>query len=532
MRSRFSFLSLFALAFSAASARAQEEEEKRFVLEEARLNSPKPRSYENFGEMVAVSGDTAVVSAPGDASIHVFVNRRDVWRHQARLPDSRFGFAGIFGYNVAISGDIIAATGVNVNDGDLNAIIGGAVYIFERRDDVWRETAYIKASSVNPASRFGPVAVSGNTVIIGASDNESPSGAAHIFTKTAGVWSEQAYLKPSDAAERGFGCSVAISGDTAIVGAVDFSSFSQSGSAYVFRRGPGGWQEQAHLKASGSGGFDGFGLLVGVSGDTLVVTGGMFSPNSGAVHVFALAPGGWEQRARLRSSNWREQDGFGQSVSISGDTMVVGAPFEASDAHGTDRNEPNKRADGSGAAYVFRRRDGQWRHIACLKASKGEPGDRFGSSVGVFGGRVVVGVPREGHMHESNHAAPGAAYVFRVLPPRAELTIVRSPNPFAPTRVGSRSQPQPLLLQNSGSEPLKGLRARALGTAMHDFQIRGRAARTLAPGRTTRVEVIFQPKRTGLRHATLSITGSFGSTRVKLSGGGASRSPRFPRGIE
>ena len=163
----------------------------------------------------------------------------------------------------------------------------------------------------------------------------------------------------------------------------------------------------------------------------------------------------------------------------------------------------------------------------------------FGRSVSVSGLTIVVGANGEdsaakgidGDETDNSVDLAGAAYIFRIAPPQTAITVVKSPDPYDTTQVGSSSRPQTLVLLNRGNETLRGLQIRFLGNAGRDFRIRGRATRSLAPGRTTRIDVIFQPTGTGLRHATLSITGNFRTKRVKLSGQGAPFAPRFPIGL-
>jgi hypothetical protein len=239
--------------------------------------------------------------------------------------------------------------------------------------------------------------VSGDTVVVGAyledsnatgvngnqTDNSArDSGAAYVFVRNAGVWSEQAYLKASNTeASDEFGLSVGVSGDTVVVGASrddsnatgvngnqsDNSGF-ECGAAYVFVRNAGVWSQQAYLKASNTENGDQFGVSVAVSGDTVVVgafgedssaTGvnGNQSDNraqlSGATYVFVRNAGVWIQQAYLKASNTGETDLFGSSVAVSGDTAVVGAYFEDSDATGVHGIGDDNRAQQSGASYVF-----------------------------------------------------------------------------------------------------------------------------------------------------------------------------------
>ena len=231
---------------------------------------------------------------------------------------------------------------------------------------------------------------------------------------------QQAYLKASNA-EAGdfFGISVAIAGDTVVVGAYfedsnatgvngiqSDNSASGSGAAYVFTRSGGVWSQQAYLKASNTGGSDQFGHSVAIAGDTVVVgafledsnaTGvnGNQSDNSaldsGAAYVFTRSAGVWSQQAYLKASNSEANDQFGASVAIAGDNVVVGAYLEASNATGVNFNQSDNSALGSGAAYVFMRSAGVWSQQAYLKASNTGAGDNFGLRVAIAGDTVVVG---------------------------------------------------------------------------------------------------------------------------------------------
>src|SRR5206468_3352783 len=128
----------------------------------------------------------------------------------------------------------------------------------------------------------------------------------------------------------------------------------------------------------------------------------------------------WTPQAYLKASNTGPLDEFGYSVAVSGDTVVVGAPFEDSNATGVNGNQSNNSADDSGAAYVFVRSGTNWVQQAYLKASNTDPDDKFGSSVAASANTVVVGAPHEssnatgvdgdGSINSASHS--GAAYVF------------------------------------------------------------------------------------------------------------------------
>jgi hypothetical protein len=261
---------------------------------------------------------------------------------------------------------------------------------------------------------------------------------------------QQAYLKASNTGRDDyFGSSVAVSGETMVVGAFGESSnatgvngnqtnnsATQSGAVYVFVRSGTNWIQQAYLKASNTGAEDSFGFVsVAVSGDTVVVgalnedsnaTGvnGNQTNNSaldsGAAYVFVRNGTNWIQQAYLKASNPGPTDSFGWSVTVSGDTVVVGATQEDSNATGVNGNQSNNSATDSGAAYVFVRSGTNWSQQAYLKASNPGPGDFFGWSVSVSGDTVVVGAWAEDsnaigvNGSQTNNSAlnSGAVYVF------------------------------------------------------------------------------------------------------------------------
>ncbi|MEO7433558.1 MAG: FG-GAP repeat protein, partial [Dokdonella sp.] len=315
----------------------------------------------------------------------------------AYLKGSTTDAGDLFGNSVAIAGDTVVvgapredsnAIGVNGNQSDNSATDSGAAYVFVRDGaGNWSQQAYLKAGNTGAGDLFGKtVAISADTIVIGASleasdangidgnpnDNSaSQAGAAYVFVRDgAGHWAQQAYLKSSNSDSGDFfGSSVAIAGNIVVVGAVGEASSATgvngnqtdnsaifAGAAYVFvRTGSGIWSQQAYLKASNTGQLDLFGSSVAIAGDTVIIgaeredstaTGvdGNQSDNSaaeaGAAYVFVRdGAAHWSQDAYLKSSNTGAGDLFGKSVAISGDTAVIGASLEASNATGVNGNQ-------------------------------------------------------------------------------------------------------------------------------------------------------------------------------------------------
>jgi hypothetical protein len=424
---------------------------------------------------IGVNGDQSNNSAPDSGAVYVFTRTSGVWSQQAYLKASNTGAGDRFGSSVALSGDTLAvgafeeasaATGINGNQLDNSAFGSGAVYVFTRTGGVWSQQVYVKASNTEALDRFGiSVALAGDTLAVGAfgeasaatgingnqADNSAlGSGAVYVFTRTGGVWSQQAYVKASNP-EMGdqFGISVALSGDTLAVGASregsaatgingdqTNNSASASGAVYVFTRTGGLWSQQAYVKASNTGALDQFGNSVTLSGDTLAVGAYFESSNaigvngdqanngagsSGAVYVFARTGGVWSQQAYVKASNTGSSDAFGISVSLSGDTLAVGALEEDSTATGVNGNQTNNSAPASGAVYVFTRTGGLWSQQAYMKASNTGTLDHFGASIALVGDTLVVGAPGEssaatglnGNQADNSSAGAGAVYVYR-----------------------------------------------------------------------------------------------------------------------
>lgn len=330
---------------------------------------------------------------------------------------------------MAISDDtlVIGAPGESGAGGNSS----GAAYVYVRSGDSWVQQAYLKASNAGPGDRFGSsVAISGNTLVVGAPDEDGDSpypavqlayGAAYVFVRSGSVWSQQAYLRASNADQYDeFGASVAISGDDIVIGApyANGSGFLENppfnvddfgaGAAYVFTRNDSNfWVQQASLKAAvpvNSGYYTSMGRSVAISGDTLVSGG----------YVFVRSETSWNLQANLKPVTSEPDDGFGASVSISGETIVVGAPNEDG-----ENNEFNQYSQ-AGAAHVFERTGATWSPTAHLRAFNQKGHHQFGSSVAIYNNTIVVGAPDEWGSgkglnpvsdEEANYA--GAAYAFR-----------------------------------------------------------------------------------------------------------------------
>ncbi|WP_282421188.1 MYXO-CTERM sorting domain-containing protein [Polyangium sp. 15x6] len=318
---------------------------------------------------------------------------------QAQLLASDGAALDYFGYSVALSGDM-ALVGAYGHDESGGA--SGAAYVFVRSSGAWTQQAKLLANDGAAGDSFGySVALSGDTAIVGARDDDDKgdhAGAAYVFVQSGGVWTQQAKLLANDGETGdGFGYSVSLSGDTALVGAIfGGESGVDSGSAYVFVRSSGVWTQQAEFVANDGAADDLFGWATTLSGDMALV-GAVWDDDkgsdSGSAYVFVRSSGAWTQQAKLLANDGATGDSFGVSIALSEDTALVGAYHD-------DAEDPN-----SGSAYVFVRSGGDWTQQAKLVANDGAASDLFGWSVALSGDTALVGA-------QGDDMNSGSAHVF------------------------------------------------------------------------------------------------------------------------
>ena len=304
---------------------------------------------------------------------------------QSKLTASDGAVDDQFGVSITISGDTAV---VGAYQDDDKGTDSGSAYVFVRSGTTWSQQAKLTASDGAAGDRFGvSIAISGDTAVVGAyqdDDKGTDSGSAYVFVRSGSTWPQQAKLTAIDgAAVDEFGGYVTISGDTAVVGAREDDDAGQaSGSVYVFVRSGTTWSQQAKLMAGDGAAGDEFGVSVDISGETLVV--GSWGDDdkgtsSGSAYVFVRSGSTWTQQAKLTASDGAAIDLFGRSLAFSGDTAVVGA-YQGDDK-GTD----------SGSAYVFVRSGTTWTQQAKLTASDGAALDWFGYAVATKGDTIVIG---------------------------------------------------------------------------------------------------------------------------------------------
>jgi hypothetical protein len=366
----------------------------------------------------------------------------------------------------------------------------GAVYVYRRSTTGWAQEAYIKAANASAQDYFGwSVAVSGDTIAVGAlaedsnqttitsnaPSNDDPtgsgvnatgSGAVYIYEKETTGWAAKFFIKAANAgAGDSFGSALALSGKKLLVGvpyedsnettvrndgtASADDSATDSGAAYLFERGATTWTLSSYIKAANATSQYQLGSAVSLSEDTLAISSSGESSNqttitngtsitntnnsanqSGAVYVYrqnTTSGIGWQQEAYIKAANAEANDQFGQSLSLSGNALAVGALNEDSISNtitnGTTASADNTSSD-SGAVYIFRRSNSTWAMEAFIKAGNNDADDRFGQVLDLASETLAVGAVMEsssqnsitnGTLSSSDNSLvqSGAVYVYQ-----------------------------------------------------------------------------------------------------------------------
>lgn len=367
-----------------------------------------------FGNSVSMSGNTVAVGALNDdnsggtdaGSAYVFVRTGGVWNQQAILIASDASPNHNFGYSVSVFGDTLVVG--SLSDNAAGATDPGAAYVFTQTGGVWTEQAKLTASDAAGGDRFGvAVSIYGDTVLIGANGDDTTggtnTGSAYVFTRSGGLWTQQAKLIASDAAAQDFfGAPLALEGDMAVIAAPvdDNANGGNAGSAYVFTRSGSTWIQQAKLTPSNGAANDIFGSSVALSGDTALIGANGHAGGSGSVYAFIRVAGTWTQQAELRASDFAGGDQFGYSAVLSGGLAVIGA--DGDDFSGISN---------AGSAYVFTRTGATWTQQAKLTASDAAMNDNFGRDVAVLGNLALIGSSFDDH---AGGISAGSAYVFNL----------------------------------------------------------------------------------------------------------------------
>lgn len=379
-------------------------------VEQVKLTTNESLPGDRFGWSLAFSGDTAVVGATGhdaggviDAgAAFVFVRSGTTWNFQQKLVANDPDSGDEFGWSVALSGDtaLVGARGATVGVNPSQ----GAGYVFVRNGGTWAQQAKLFAADGDNDDSFAwSVALSGDTALIGAWTDDIAGvvdqGSVYVFARNGTTWSQsQPKLTASDGkTPDSFGWSVALLGDTAFIGApsVDVGANMNQGAAYVFTRNNGTFTEHSKLTGTAGAVKDLFGISFSLTPDTALIGTGF----ANAAYAFVRNGDVWTEQHRFVASGGSVMgDYFGNAVAVSGDIALVGA-------YGKVIGGNTLR----GAAYTYVRTSGSWSEQMQLTASDGAANDQFGYSLALSGDTALVGAY---FVNLSGNGAQGTVYPF------------------------------------------------------------------------------------------------------------------------
>jgi hypothetical protein len=368
---------------------------------EAELVGDSPTDYNQFGRSVAISGDTLVVGArraydigsvTDHGAVYIFVRSGGVWTQQAMFEYDGPAVSPLlfFGRSVAISGDtvVVGASDDTYTSGVPAPLNYGKTFVYTRSGDVWT----LQQELIVPGKEVGAcVAISGDLLL-----TTERRGGVYAFERSGGVWTEKQFLSAPSGYGAGFGGSLALTSDIAMIGEFDALMFE---TVFVFGRANGAWVKTQELRANPSGTDGQFGCSIVLSGDMIFIGAQLNddnATNAGAVYVFTSSNGVWSEQQRLYPSDWTAGHFFG-TIGVSGNSAVIGAYADS------------EKGIRMGAAYVFTNADGVWSEKQKLTTPLDTArGDDMGGSIAVSGETAVFGMPDdcEGALQA------GAAYVF------------------------------------------------------------------------------------------------------------------------
>jgi len=403
-------LLLAGLALLGASATASA------ATDEATLRPDDPADRHDFGDAIAIDGDTAVIGTPRHdqgaeddnradrGAVYVFTRDGGEWSQETKLTQPDAADGDEFGEAVAIDGDTIAV-GAPGNDSS-RGLAGdyGAVYVFAAEGEGYALETILQPDDTFDDQEVGSdLALEGDTVVVGApGTSESPdgfddfSGTAYVWQRSDGSWSLEAELdRDSDRySDRytAFGTAVAFDGETALVGAPGVvRSLVSTYPGGVFAYAASDWNETAEITHEDSDGGDRFGAAIAFHGDVFV--GGAphkdFGDASdyGAAYAFQRTDGAWNQTANITSASLEGSDNYGSTLALSDQVAIVGA-------------------SGNGSAFEVTRDGASWSDPAPFRPDDGEDGDDFGEGSALAGDSALVGAPgdsgdgkRQGAVH-------------------------------------------------------------------------------------------------------------------------------------
>ncbi|HEY8470514.1 MAG TPA: choice-of-anchor B family protein, partial [Longimicrobiales bacterium] len=382
--------------------------------------APEEAALAGFGAAVVVTPDAVLAGEPFNQMrsglVYIYRRQGGAWVEAATLAAEGGEPGDGFGSAIAVDGETLLVGAAGEDGGR------GAAYVFRREGDAWRQVARLAVDDVAEGDGLGSaVALQGDIALVAAPGGDDRPGAVHVFRRGAnGRWTHEARLASNESGERFFGAAVALSEGRAFIGAPGRGQ--GAGAVEVYERDAGGaWTRTAVLTAAGLQRNDGFGMTLAVAGNVLLVGAPGTDFARGAVYAFAPDEAGeWRELGRLVAFDGARRNGFGSAIAADGDELWIGAP----------------RADGSrGAVYRFERAaGGDVVGVRRLAADALDRGDAFGSSVAVRGSVAAVAMLGDDY-------GSGTVVIFERAADGAwrEAAVVKSPAERLASIVGSET---------------------------------------------------------------------------------------------
>lgn len=350
-----------------------------------------------FGASLAMFGDYAIMGTPGDQTLgaaYIFKYVDGAWIQQTKLVPTDLASNDYFGAAVALTDNyaFVSATQQTSNQ--------GVVYIFQRTDEIWTETDKITASDIQNNDKFGSsLAASDTQLLVGAPEADSDAGAVYIFKNINGSWFEQTKLVASDRTDGDyFGAALALSGDLAAVGAYleeDFETTAAgAGAVYIFEQTSNIWFERDKISGTET---DSLGISVAFYNDQLLA--GATGDDTGAILVYEYDGMDWNETDAIRPTDASIGDGFGSSLAVSSDKLMVGTP------------EQNTGETASGAAYLYEYSGAAWTLAIKYTPSSPSADLQFGAQVALSDELFLVSTAAD----SENGSNAGAAFSYCLI---------------------------------------------------------------------------------------------------------------------
>ncbi len=380
-------------------------------IQEARLTASDGAEFDYFGYSVSISGNHVLIGAYGDdgygdrsGSTYIFKRNGNSWSQQQKIvsPDANLNdFIGEeFGVSVSLDDDyaLIGAPGQYTS-----GIKAGAAYVFKLSETTWSLQTKLTALNPNSSDGFGiSVDLFDDYALIGASgdtDKGLGAGAAYVFKRRVSWWTQTAKLiAPDGSANDGFGSSVSLDGDYALIAAdLNDDMGNNSGSAYVFKRNGSVWNHQQKLVALDGAPDDWFGYSVSINSDFALIGAVNDEDTTGSAYIFYCNDDVWTQQEKLIATDGVSGDYFGTSVCLDGYYAFIGTPGD------------DDMGSYSGSTYIFKRNDSSWNQEDKIVVQDGNAEEWFGYSVSIDEDYALVGAIGDDDMGEDS----GAAYIFK-----------------------------------------------------------------------------------------------------------------------